>query len=159
MNKMQIKTISIIFLLMNICFNFTFAQDEDLDILNRWTKWSDQGGMLINKLNKYAFEYLDLRDKEISKLKTKSDWIKRQEKVKEILMEIVGPFPEKTSLNPKITGVLQKNGYRVEKIIIETMPNYYLTGCLFIPDGIVGKRPAILKNIGHSDDSFRKKSY
>jgi dienelactone hydrolase len=115
--------------------------------------------MLINKLNQYAFDYLDIRDKEISKLKTESDWIKRQKNVKEILMSLVGPFPEKTPLNPKITGVLRKDGYRVEKIIIETMPKYYLTGCLFIPDGIVGKRPAIVNNIGHSDDAFRKESY
>ena len=158
-NKILFKVIFVFLLLINVCFTVTYAQDEDLDILNKWTKWSNQGGMLINKLNKYAFDYLDLRDNEISKLKTESDWIKRQQKVKEILMNIVGPFPEKTPLNPKITGVLKKNGYRVEKIIIETMPNYYLTGCLFIPDGIVGKRPAIIDNIGHSDDSFRKKSY
>ncbi len=156
---MQMRRISYIFLLLIIGFISAFAQDEDLDILYKWSKWNNQGGMLINKLNQYAFDHLDLRDKEISKLKTKSDWIKRQEKVKEILMEIVGPFPEKTPLNPSITGVLQKDGYRVEKIIFESMPAYYVTGCLFIPDGIVGKRPAILDNIGHSDDSFRKMSY
>ncbi|MFC1558405.1 alpha/beta hydrolase family protein [candidate division KSB1 bacterium] len=158
-NKILLKIVFVFLLLIINCFMVTYAQDENLDILNKRTKWSNRGGMLINKLNKYAYDYLDLRDKEISKLKTKSDWIKRQRKVKEILMRIVGPFPGKTPLNPKITGVLQKNGYRVEKIIIETMPKYYLTGCLFIPDGIVGKRPAIIDNIGHSGDAFRKKSY
>jgi dienelactone hydrolase len=150
-----------LFFLILLITNTTqlFGQQEDLKILSKWAKWSNQGGMLINYLDKYASEYLDVRDKEIFKLKTKNDWIKRQEKVKKTLMRIVGPFPEKTPLNPKITGVLQKNGYRVEKIIFESMPGYYVTGCLFIPDGIVGKRPAILNNIGHSGISFRKNSY
>lgn len=134
-------------------------EKEDLNILNKWTRWSNPGGIFINKLNNYAYEYLDLRDKEISRLETKSDWMERQQKVKEILMKLVGPFPEKTPLNPEITGILQKDGYRVEKIILETMPKYYLTGCLFIPHGIKGKRPAIIDNIGHSTESFRKKSY
>ncbi|MCK4966527.1 hypothetical protein KAS50_05825, partial [bacterium] len=103
-NKILLKVIFVILFLNIVCFTAAYAQDEDLDILKRRAKWSNKGGMLINKLNKYAFEYLDLRDKEISKLKTKNDWIKRQKKVKEILMRIVGPFPEKTPLNPRITG-------------------------------------------------------
>ena len=125
MNKMKIKTISSIFLLVIISFNFTYAQDEDFNILNKWIKWNNYGDMMLNHLNKQAFDYLDLRDKEISKLRTKTDWIERQEKVKEILMESVGPFPEKTPLNPRITGVLHKDGYRVEKIIYESMPEFY----------------------------------
>ena len=84
-NKILFKVIFVFLLLINVCFTVTYAQDEDLDILNKWSKWSNQGGMLINKLNKYAFEYLDLRDKEISKLKTESDWIERQQKVEKII--------------------------------------------------------------------------
>ncbi len=139
--------------------DFAFAQKENLDVFNRWIEWSDGRNMLVHHLNKLAFGYLDLRDEEISRLRTKDDWIKRQNKVKEILMEIVGPFPEKTPLNSKITGIVRKDGYRIEKIIYESMPNFYVTGCLFIPDGIIEKRPAILNVIGHTDIAFRGKSY
>ena len=136
-----------------------FTQVEDLNIINTWIGGINSGTMLIDHLNKQAYAYLDQRDKEISGLDTKTDWIKRQEKVKSILNKLVGPFPEKTPLNPRITGKLKKDGYSVEKIIIESMPGSYLTGCLFIPDGISGNRPAILDNIGHSEGSFRKESY
>ncbi len=156
---MQIKTITILYLLLNICFNFTSAQDEDFNILNKWIKWNNQSGMLLHYLNAQAFDYLDLRDKEISKLNTKTDWIERQEKVKEMLMEMVGPFPEKTPLSPRITGVLKKDGYRVEKIIYESMPEFYVTGCLFIPDGIKGKRPAVIYVSGHTTNAFREPAY
>ncbi len=81
--------------------------------------------MLIHHLNKQVFGYLDKRDEEVAELKTKEDWIRRQKKVKDILMIIIGPFPEKTSLNPKVTGVVQKQGYRIEKIIFESMSGFY----------------------------------
>ncbi|MFC1538460.1 alpha/beta hydrolase family protein [Candidatus Latescibacterota bacterium] len=110
---------------------------------------------MIHHLLNQTSEYYDIRDQEISKLKTKTDWLKRQEKVKETLMEIVGPFPEKTPLNPRITGIVKKDGYRVEKIVFESMPDLYVVGCLFVPDGIVDKRPAILNVIGHYQESFR----
>ncbi|HUU28460.1 MAG TPA: alpha/beta hydrolase family protein [archaeon] len=136
-----------------------FAQEEDLSVLARWVEWSDGEHMLIHYLNRQAFGYLDLRDQELSKLNTKVDWIKRQAKVKEILMQIVGPFPEKTPLNPRITQVVKKDGYRIEKIIYQSMPNFYVTGCLFIPDQIKGKRPAILNVIGHTGIAFRGEGY
>ena len=143
--------------------SFVFAQKEkqreNLNVLNRWIEWSDGENMLIHHLNKQAFSYIDIREQEIAKLKTKEDWLKRQEKVKEILNKIVGPFPEKTPLNPKVTGVIRKTGYRIEKVIYESIPNFYVTGCLFIPEGITGKRPAILNVIGHTNIAFRAKSY
>jgi len=49
--------------------------------------------MLISRLNDQAFQYLEIRSKEIATLKTETDWIKRQEKVKASLMKSVGPFP------------------------------------------------------------------
>ena len=158
MKKNKIVTV-LLFVVLLISSSVVFGQDEDFNILNKWIKWNNYDGVLLNHLNKQAFDYLDLRDKEISKLKTKNDWIERQEKVKEILMEIVGPFPEKTPLNPRITGVLQKDGYRVEKIIYESMPEFYVTGCLFIPDGIKGKRPAVIYVSGHTIDAFREPVY
>lgn len=135
------------------------AQPENLKLIDKYLKGASAGVMQMNHLNEEASIYYDLRDAEISKLTTGSEWIKRQEYVKSVLGEIVGPFPPRTPLNPRITGILKKDGYRVEKIIIESIPGYYVTGCMFIPDGIKGKRPAILDAIGHSEGSFRKESY
>ena len=155
----QLPTFIFIFAFLLINGTSVFGQQEDLRILDKWINWKDSDHMLINFLNRQAFDYLDMRDEEVSNLKTGTDWLKRQKKVKDILMKTVGPFPEKTPLNPRVTGVLQKDGYRVEKIIIESMPKFYVTGCLFIPDGLKGRAPAILKVIGHSQESFRAEGY
>ncbi len=134
------------------------AQD-DVNLFNYWKYYSDAENSLYKYFGSVAFEQLDKREVEIEKLKTKADWEKRQTHVKNKLLEIVGPFPEKTPLNAQITGVIQKDGYRVEKIIYESMPRYYVTAALFIPDNINGKAPAILNAIGHSTQSFRRDIY
>lgn len=132
------------------------GQEENLNLFDDWIEWSDGKNMLVHQLNKEAFAYLDKRDKEVAGIKTKEDWIARQKKVKEILMNTVGPFPEKTPLNAKVTGVVKKDGFRIEKIVYESMPNLYVTACLFIPD-IKGrtKVPAIIQVSGHGYPAFR----
>jgi dienelactone hydrolase len=134
-------------------------EEENLNVFQQWIRWNNPGSLLMHYLINEAFVYYKIRDEEIAKLKTKDDWLKRQEWVKGKLSEIVGPFPEKTPLNPRITGILKKDGYRVEKIIYESMPGLYVTGCLFIPDGIKGKVPAVLNVIGHNQEAFRAELY
>jgi len=135
------------------------CQDEDLNIFTRWIEWTDGSHMLVHHLNKQAFSFLDKRDKVIAGLKTKEGWTDRQKNAREVLMKIVGPFPEKTPLNAKITGVIKKEGYRIERVIYESMPAFYVTGCLFIPDGKKGKKPAILFVSGHAQEAFRYNEY
>jgi cephalosporin-C deacetylase-like acetyl esterase len=149
------------FLILSVFINASpaFSQQEDFQILNKWIRWSDSGSLLINHLNKQAGDYCDLRNREIAQLRTASDWTKRQGKVRDILAKLCGPFPEKTPLNPRITGTLQKDGYRVEKVIYESMPQFYVTACLFIPDGIKGKRPVVIHVSGHTVTGFREPSY
>jgi len=62
-------------------------------------------------------------------------------------------------LNPEITGIIQKEGYRIEKVIYESVPGFYETGCLYIPDNLKGKAPAILNVFGHDQASFREEYY
>jgi len=132
---------------------------EEFSVLSGWKRWTDAQNMLYHHISEQAFQLLKDRRKKIATLKTEGQWIKRQQEVKKILMDIVGPFPEKNPLNPKIVGVIKKNGYRLEKIIYESRPDFYVTACLFIPDGLTSKAPVILNPIGHSDDGFRGQLY
>jgi dienelactone hydrolase len=135
------------------------CQEEDLNVFTRWVEWTDGSHMLVHHLNKQAFSFLDKRDEVIKSLNTKEDWAGRQKNVRDVLMKIVGPFPEKTPLNAKITGTIKKEGYRIEKVIYESMPAFYVTGCLYIPDGKKGKKPAILFVSGHAQEAFRYNEY
>ncbi len=134
------------------------AQD-DVALFNYWQYYSDIENSLYKHFCSVAFEQLESRKREISGLKTKTDWLERQSLVREKLSKIIGPFPEKTPLNAKVTGILPRDGYSIEKIIYEPIPGYYVTGALYIPEGIKEKAPAIFYACGHSVDGFRADIY
>ena len=133
--------------------------EENLDVFQQWLRWNNPGSLLINYLTDQALVYYKLRDREIARLKSESDWRNRQKVVRDKLVEIIGPFPEKTPLNPRITGIIKGDGYRIEKIIYESFQGFYVTGCLYIPEKIKGKTPAILNVIGHNQEAFRNELY
>jgi dienelactone hydrolase len=132
---------------------------EKLNVFQDWLQWNNPGSLVIQHLTRQAEEYYLKRDEQIALLKTKSDWEKRQQLVRAKFKELIGVFPKKGPLNPEITSVIQKDGYRIEKIIFEPQPGFYEAGCLYIPDKLTGKAPAILNVIGHDQASFREQYY
>jgi len=167
---MEQKRTRLVYLAFSLCLFLTtgvlFAQpgstkkeEENLNVFRQWIKWNNPGSMSLNHLTRQAEVYYHTRDKQIARLRTKSDWQKRQQFVKDKLKEIIGPFPKKEALNPEITGIIHKEGYRIEKVIYESVPGFYETGCLYIPDNLKGKAPAILNVFGHDQASFREEYY
>jgi|GEM_PF-587543 len=61
------------------------------------------------------------------------------------------PLPPRTPLNARVTGVLKRNGYRIEKIVFESRPNFPVTAHLYVPDAAAGgqKLPVIVNPHGH----------
>jgi len=61
------------------------------------------------------------------------------------------PMPTKTPLHPQVFGKLERDGYSVEKVLLETYPGFYLGGNLYRPLGKTGPFPAVLSPHGHWD--------
>lgn len=59
------------------------------------------------------------------------------------------PMPEKTPLNAKIFGRIERNDFSVEKVYLETMPGFFLGGNLYRPLKKKGKFPGVLSTHGH----------
>ena len=56
------------------------------------------------------------------------EWKTRRKEVRQRLLEAWGGFPtEHAPLNPRHLGTLQRDGYRVEKIIFQTLPAVWMT--------------------------------
>jgi dienelactone hydrolase len=153
------KTYSYLLLIALLFSVLPGAAQDDVNLFGYWKFYSDVENTQYKYFCNEAFGLIEKREAEIATLKTKDDWIKRQKKVRSTLTRIVGKFPEKTPLNARVTGVLQRDGYRVEKLIYESLPGYYVPAALFIPDNLKGKAPAILNAIGHSTASFRRDLY
>lgn len=138
----------------------TLLAQEDLSVYSYWKydqKSADQ--LVYNELCKRAFSQLEKREAVISRLTTREQWQKRQAEVRAKLANAIGAFPQKTPLNPVITGTLRKEGFTVEKLYYESRPGYHVTAAMFIPDQRQEKAPAILFCSGHSENGFRSAAY
>ncbi len=149
-----------------LCFFIAFcfvqptnAQEEDLLLFKRWMKYTDISNALYHHLTEQAFQLLDNRKVKISAFNSEIDWQQHQKSVNETLLKIVGPFPPKTPLNAKIISIIRKKDYRIEKIIFESQPKFYVTAAMFIPNGIKEKAPAVIYCSGHSQEAFRGEAY
>ncbi|MCX8109271.1 MAG: acetylxylan esterase, partial [Verrucomicrobiae bacterium] len=55
-------------------------------------------------------------------------------------------------VNATVTGVLQRQGYKVEKLHFESLPDLHVTANLYVPAGIEGPVPAVLYLCGHANN-------
>jgi len=86
-----------------------------------------------------------------AKLKTKADAEAYIRTVREKIAKCFGTFPEKTPLNAKVTGKLERDTYTVEKVIFESRPGFHATANLYIPNAAKDKKlPGVVGSCGHS---------
>ena len=135
------------------------AQGEDLNVFTRWFNYAHADRLTRDHLNSVALEQLQTRQNVIAGLKSAEDWRRRQAEVKAALARVLGPFPERTPLNARVTRTIDKPDFRVEHIVFESRPNFYVTASLFLPRKLSGKAPAVLNVIGHTDIAFRSPFY
>lgn len=91
-------------------------------------------------------------------LKNRAQTLAYIKSVKQKFKTVLGELPQKASLDAKITGVIQKDGYKIEKIVYQSFLNHRVTANLYIPDGS-GKLPSVLLFCGHEDSSKATLSY
>ncbi len=133
------------------------AQD-DVNLFDYWKYYSDAQNAKYKYFCTRAFGLLEERKSEIASFRSKQEYINRQKTVRQKLDRILGPLPEKTPLNARVTGVIKREDYRVEKLIYESIPHYYVTAALFIPKR-AKKAPAVIYASGHTVEGFRSTTY
>lgn len=80
---------------------------------------------------------------------TLADWNDRQSELRKALQESWGEFPaDPCPLEPRVLGELPRDGYRVQKLVFQTLPGIWMPANAYVPDG-PGRRPAVLCVHGH----------
>jgi len=85
-------------------------------------------------------------------IESKAAWERRAREIREHIIVSCGlwPLPEKTPLQARIFGKIERDGYTVEKVYFQTYPGFYLAGNLYRPLGKGnGPFPGILNPHGH----------
>lgn len=162
---------SIFYLVVNavivICLTAGMVKaQESLDVIsgessnNNWLYFSDAPNSLYHHLSGQAYNFLDQRSEKIDNIQTLNEWQQRQETIRNTLLDLAGPFPDKTPLNAEIIRTIEKDDYKVEHILYESQPGFYVTSSLFIPAGLVGEpAPAVLYVSGHTAEAYRSSTY
>lgn len=70
--------------------------------------------------------------------------------VRQKIARVFGPWPEKTPLNLRVTGEVDRGAYLIRKLIFESRPHVSMSANLYLPQGHAGARPAVLCPCGHN---------
>jgi dienelactone hydrolase len=72
-----------------------------------------------------------------------------QDELRGNLRRVFGPLPRRTPLRPRVTGALERRGYRIEKLLFESRPGLVVSANLYLPHG-PGPFPGVVAPCGHS---------
>lgn len=132
---------------------------QEYEVLRPWLFLRGDDNALYRHFYAEAAEQLASRSQAVAHVASLDDWQQRQRWIKETLLDVIGPFPDKTPLNARTMRTVQKQGFRVEHIIFESQPGFYVTSSLYIPEGLTAKAPVIVYCSGHSPNGYRAESY
>ena len=91
------------------------------------------------------------------KRKTPEEIAAYQKRLREQCLRSIGGLPERTPLNPQVTGGISRPGYAVEKAVFESQPKHYVTALLFLPasERFKPPYPGVLVPCGHFQSAKR----
>lgn len=148
-----IRGILLILLILSCAFNsIQYSNAQDLPL--QTSPEIDQSNNIRNYLMDAAGR---ISEQALTGINTIKDWEKiRLQRYHEFLesmgIEHMPPAGMRSELNVQITGTIQKEGYRIEKLYYESLPGLYVPANLYIPDNIKEPAPAILYVCGHAPE-------
>lgn len=115
---------------------------------NKLHKPKELEGMFEQYLQKKADEVTDSSLRGVASL---ADWQAARPGLRKQVLSMLGldPMPERTPLRARTTGVVDREGYRVEKVVFESMPHLYVTANLYLPT-TTERTPVVLYLCGHN---------
>lgn len=82
---------------------------------------------------------------------SRADWERQRPELHRQFLDMMGlwPLPPRTDLKATITGTVEEETFRVEKLHYQSIPGLYVTANLYLPKKITGPCPAVLYVCGH----------
>ncbi len=116
---------------------------------------SDAGGMIerdlalcsaaVNARNRADWAMIDSREA----------WEAFRDQRLAKLRRSLGEFPEPpTELKSRVTGLVDGNGFRIENVVYESRPGFWVTANLYVPAAPADSMPGILIAHSHHRDKF-----
>ena len=87
-------------------------------------------------------------DAERARIKTRADVEARNRFVRAKTRAMVHGWPDRNPLDAVTVATHQRDGYRVENVMFQSRPNFWVTGNLYVPSGS-GPFPGVISPCGH----------
>lgn len=127
------------------------TQGDELSVYQGLEDAESRREMLRTYLEDTASMCFAQRAETIETIKTSEDVAERQVLMRRFFLEQLGDFPERTPLNAQTVGKAEGPGFRYEKVIFESIPGFFVTATLYLPNS-EPPYPASLVPCGHSDE-------
>jgi cephalosporin-C deacetylase-like acetyl esterase len=121
---------------------------EALDFLHGLSEYEKLKAMLPEYMEREAQARVAARKNSL-KLATIEDVTRRRQYVRDHILQAIGGLPERTPLNPRTVATIEREGYRIEKVIFESQPKFFVTANLYLPASGKAPYPAVLYPLGH----------
>lgn len=105
---------------------------------------------LNSYLNGIGIAQADARAQKVAAIHTREEADQRQAEVRGKILKLIGGLPEHTRPIPvKQFGTVAGDGFRIEKIAYQSLPEFYVTANVFVPASGPGPFPAVVVTPGH----------
>jgi dienelactone hydrolase len=102
-------------------------------------------------LDAIAQRHLRARADVIAGIKDTAAAEARKKVVRERILSLIGGLPDyRGPLRPRVTKTTPRDGYVIENVMFDSLPDYVVTANLYRPDR-PGRHPAVLMSMGHWD--------
>ncbi len=121
----------------------------------------------LNRAPRMVQEFFVARLRQIEKtgegrrarIRTRADAEAYVREVRGKIQQCFGPWPDKTPLSPRVTGIVERDAYRIEKVIFESRPRFPVTANLYVPKGRSFPLPGVVASCGHSANGKANETY
>lgn len=133
---------------------------RDLEQFSPGHWFYDLGDQLKQHIYRRSSQAFAEGDAKRDALSSPEQVIAHQWTIQETLLRGIGGLPPfDTPLNAQVTGTVQGDGFRVEKIVFQSRPRHYVTANLYLPDNVQAGTPAILFLCGHHGRAKHEPEY
>ena len=104
---------------------------------------------LSSQTNALAAEW----DRKRAEIRTPAALEERNRFVRARCIEMIHGLPERNPLDPAVVRVHDREGYRIESVMFQSRPGFWVTASLYVPTFNKGPFPGIISPCGHTTDA------
>ena len=132
-------------------FSQVVPNAEVFTVIKKTEPYGPKITSLLRDQTALAWKQDEVRRENLRNIKTEKELMALQQATREKLLAMIGGLPEeKTPLHAQILDKIQMNGFHIEKLVFESIPGFFVTALVYVPENGANKHPAVLVACGHS---------